>query len=110
MSPDCFSGASYRALVDFYQLVNVLCADDFRKRERLHLGIVELVFQNRHQGLINQRGLSASAHSAYAYQHAKREFYVNILEIISRCPAYAQGETVAFPALSGDFKAFLPVR
>ena len=48
-------GPSDRGLVYFYQLVYIFHSHDLPVRKRMHFGIVEFVFQHRHQGVVDER-------------------------------------------------------
>ena len=56
---------SNRTLVNFDKLVNILNTNEFPVWKRLHLGIVELIFQHRHQSVVDKGRLAAATHSAY---------------------------------------------
>ena len=78
-------------------------------RKRLHLGVIEPVLEHRHQGFVDQGRLSASAHSAYAYQHAEREVHIHILQVVSPCSAYPERQAVALAALRRKIDGPCPV-
>ena len=76
-------GTPDRALVYLDKLVDVPDPFDGVVRKRTQLGPVELVLQDRHQSLIDERRLAASAHSGHTYETAEGEGYVNILEVVA---------------------------
>ena len=64
----------------------------------MHLRVVELVLQNRHQRLVYQRRLAASADAAYADEHAQRKVYVNVFQVVAARPANPQRIPGSTPA------------
>ncbi len=98
--------ASDRALVDFYQLVDVGDALDAGVRERAQPGVVELVFEHRHQGLVDEGGFAAAAHAADAYEAAQRDVYVNVFQVVALGATDADGALASAAAFRhGDFVA-----
>ena len=92
-----------RALVDFYELVDVFDSDNVRIRQRMHLGIVELVLQYRHQCLVYERGFAAAADSADTDKDTQREVYVNVFQVVARRATDSEHLSVPFSADSRHF-------
>ena len=75
-------------------------------RERLELRVVEPVFQHRHQRLVDERGLAASAHSADSHEASEREVHIYILEVVASRPTDSDGEPVSRSSCRRNF--YLP--
>ena len=69
-------------------------------RQRTQLRAVELVLEDRHQGLVDQGRLPAAAYSRHTDETSEREIHVDILEIVPSGSPYSQGKAVA-PATHG---------
>ena len=63
--------------------------------QRLQPGVVELVLQHRHECLVDEGGLAASAHSAHSDETAQREVDIDILQVVAPCSPDAYIQSVA---------------
>ena len=71
-----------RALVHLHELVQVLEPLDLLHPAGHLARAVELVLQRLGQNLVHQRGLAGAGHAGHGHQHAERDVYADVVQVV----------------------------
>ena len=101
---------SDRRLVHIDDLIYIINSFNRFIRQRIFQGAIEMLAENRLQGRINQRRLSATRHAGHTNQRPQREGDIHILQVIPACPFYGDKLPVSFASFFRDRDLHLSVQ
>ena len=76
----------------------------------MQLSPVELVLENRHQSLVDERGLATPTHSADPDEASQRKIYTDILQVVAPRSLDAQELAASCPALGRNLDRIFPLK